>query len=434
MTFLFIAFEYPPLTTGGSQRPARLARALVAQGHRVVVVTAAVDPTGTDENDEGVDVYRIPARNPGWLSAFRESSWFSLTDRSGLRWRRAVMKRMPKIIDSHRPDLLWVTTPPYGVAALGLELAQRFKLPFIFDLRDNWSQWGIAPYPTRWHYEATRKLEGRIIAGADAVSTVTEEIRLDILRAHPDIPKEKILVVPNGYEGEHSVEPSILLRNPSSDAPLRIGYLGSFYYTPERHHLMMAPWYAKKPHHWFQFKPRLEDWRYRSPYYVFRHFARFRNEYPDLADRIQFEFVGAVPEWLKDMVDDNGLGNAVVFHGPKSHDTALEFLSNCDVLLSTSAKIYDGSDYCIAGKSYEYIQIGKPILGFVTPGAQKQFLEASGLMVHADPDQPDDAVKAFCRLAGGGIHLSPNLRFIESANISASAPKLIALAKKLCRE
>lgn len=431
MTFLFVAFEYPPMTTGGSQRPARLARALAALGHRVVVVTSAVDPTGSQDEHEGVDVYRIPAQSSGWLSVLRESSWWSVTDRSGSRWRTAMMKELPRIIDRHRPDVLWVTTPPFGVAALGLELSQRFELPLIFDMRDNWSQWGIAPYPTRWHYTATRNLEGRILAAADAVSTVTDEIRNDLLRTHPTIPPQKIVIVPNGYEGEPHVKPRISLRQPSPVAPLRIGYIGSFYYTPERHHLMMAPWYAKKPHQWLQFAPRLEDWRYRSPFYVFQHFARFRDQFPELAERIQFEFVGAVPVWLRVMVEDNGLGNAVFFHGRKSHDTAIDFLSNCDVLLSTSAKVIDGDDYCIAGKSYEYIQIGKPVLGFVTPGAQKRFLDASGLMVYVDPDRPADGVEIFYRLANGGIALSPNLSFIESANISATAPRLISLAEKL---
>ncbi|MGF1564180.1 MAG: glycosyltransferase [Flavobacteriales bacterium] len=429
MNFLFLAFEYPPMNTGGAQRPARLARALVNERHNVTVVTASI--TQVEEPSDGVKVHRIAAKPISRASRLRESAWISLTDRSGDRWKSALFKALPGIIAQHSPDVLWVTVPPFGIARLGLEVAERFSLPFLFDMRDAWSQWGIAPYPTRWHYEAVRKLEQRILQSADAIAVTTNEMRSDLLRAQPLIHPKKISVLKNGYSGEVTATRTATLRVPTDDAPLRIGYVGSFYYTPQRHRLMLAKWYTKKPHQWLQYTPRIEDWRYRSPYYVFTALVAFQKTHPELAGRIKLEFVGHIPDWLRLMVTQASLEQHVLLHGPKTHDTAMEFVANCDLMLATSVKVNGGVDYCIAGKTYEYVQLMKPVLGFVTKGAQRNFLEATGLLIEVNPDDTAAAVQTLHQLATGQVSLTPVAQFIEGASILNTAKELIFIAREI---
>ena len=429
MNFLFLAFEYPPMNTGGAQRPARLARALVNEGHSVAVVTASI--TQGEEPSDGVKVYRIAAQPTSWASRMRESAWLSPTDRSGNRWRKPLFQALPGIIARHTPEVLWVTVPPFGIARLGQEVAERFSLPFLFDMRDAWSQWGIAPYPTRWHYEAVRKLEQRILQSADAIAVTTNEMRSDLLRAQPLIHPKKISVLKNGYSGEVTATRTATLRVPTDDAPLRIGYVGSFYYTPQRHRLMLAKWYTKKPHQWLQYTPRIEDWRYRSPYYVFTALVAFQKTHPELAGRIKLEFVGHVPDWLRLMVTQASLEQHVLLHGPKTHDTAMEFVANCDLMLATSVKVHGGVDYCIAGKTYEYVQLMKPVLGFVTKGAQRNFLEATGLLIEVNPDDTAAAVQTLHQLATGQVSLTPVAQFIEGVSILNTAKQLISIAREI---
>ena len=429
MNFLFLAFEYPPMNTGGAQRPARLARALVNEGHSVAVVTASI--TQGEEPSDGVKVYRIAAQPTSWASRMRESAWLSPTDRSGNRWRKPLFQALPGIIARHTPEVLWVTVPPFGIARLGQEVAERFSLPFLFDMRDAWSQWGIAPYPTRWHYEAVRKLEQRILQSADAIAVTTNEMRSDLLRAQPLIHPKKISVLKNGYSGEVTATRTATLRVPTDDAPLRIGYVGSFYYTPQRHRLMLAKWYTKKPHQWLQYTPRIEDWRYRSPYYVFTALVAFQKTHPELAGRIKLEFVGHVPDWLRLMVTQASLEQHVVLHGQKTHDTAMEFVANCDLMLATSVKVHGGVDYCIAGKTYEYVQLMKPVLGFVTKGAQRNFLEATGLLIEVNPDDTAAAVQTLHQLATGQVSLTPVAQFIEGVSILNTAKQLISIAREI---
>lgn len=429
MNFLFIAFEYPPMTTGGAQRPARFARGLVAKGHEVVVVTTGVEPKASTE--DGVWVYRVPANPAGTLSRLTESSWISLTDSCGKRWRRELLAALPEIVVRHSPDVLWVTVPPFGVAKLGVEVAKRFSLPFVFDMRDAWSQWGIAPFPTRWHYEALLKLERKLLSAADLVCVTTEQMRHDLLRAQPLIHPRKIEVIPNGYEGSAVLYERIDLRKPTAEVPLTIGYVGSFYYTPQRHRLMVAKWYRKKPHQWLQYSPRKEDWKYRSPYYVFQAFASFKTAHPELAQCIRFEFVGAIPKWLNEMVAAAGIEDHVVFHGPKKHDETVAFIDQCDVLLATSVKVEGGRDYCIAGKTYEYIQRCKPVIGFVTEGSQRDFLDASGLLIQVNPDDKEEAERCFKVLAHGALSLTPNANFIRQAAVENRMEALISSALEI---
>ena len=64
----------------------------------------------------------------------------------------------------------------------------------------------------------------------------------------------------------------------------------------------------------------------------------------------------------------------------------MDFQKKCDILLGTSHKVIDGKVYCIAGKTYEYIYMQKPVLAFVKEGAQKQIFEESGLGIICDSD------------------------------------------------
>ena len=429
MNFLFVAFEYPPMTTGGSQRPARFARALVNEGHEVAVVTSGEATHST--NDSGVWVYHIPAKAPNALTKFTESSWLNLTDGAGRRWRKALLSALPEIVAKHKPDVLWVTVPPFGIAQLGVEVARRLGLPLLLDMRDAWSQWGIAPYPTRFHYRAVCALEKRVLEAADAVCVTTHEMRDDLLRAQPLIHPSKITVIQNGYEGVSALPTRNTLREPTEIQPIRIGYVGSFYYTPKRHWLMTAKWYHKHPHQWFQYRPRLEDWKYRSPYFVFEAFRAFKTDHPEEARLIKLEFVGIAPSWLRRMAQDAGIEDNVVFHGVKPHTEVIDFIKACDAVLATSVKVENGLDYCIAGKTYEYIQLGKPVLGFVTPGAQRDFLASSGLLMHVDPDTLSDGKALFQLLAKGGANVVPNPDFIVGASIKVRVLALISKALEI---
>ena len=91
----------------------------------------------------------------------------------------------------------------------------------------------------------------------------------------------------------------------------------------------------------------------------------------------------------------------------------MEFQETCDALLITSAKQFGGRDYSIAGKTFEYIQMQKPVIAFVCEGAQKDLLKKSGTALICEPDNTTESVNQLSGLFGGVIELKPDFPFLK---------------------
>lgn len=404
-TLLLIAYEYPPMNTGGAVRPERFARLLAMRGLRIIVVAGLQEgiATVTDEA-EHLTVHRVPLNAEHRFTSVLETATFSVTDRLVNRWRKPVLGVIDGILASEHIDVLMATAPPFSVAVMAGELSKRHQLPLIVDLRDAWSQWGLAPYPSRLHYQLTLRYERKVINTAAAVLCVTPEMKSDLMRVHGEKIASKLHVYPNTIDGElPPYDVDLPVRRPTPDRPLRIGYFGSFYYTPGLRKLIFDPWYKKKPHQVFQYAPRKEDWLYRSPWFVLKSWAEHLKRQPSDRALIVFEFAGNIPAWLTAMIAECDLSDRVVLHGLIDRSTALDLQRECDVLLATSVHVHGGLDYCIAGKTYEYFLAQKPILAFVKDGAQKRIIEASGAGVLVDPDDLMATQHVWHALLTGGL-------------------------------
>lgn len=61
MRILKLCYEYPPIGGGGGQVAAALSQELVKLGHQVDLVTMSFDGLPSFEQDQGVNIYRVPA-------------------------------------------------------------------------------------------------------------------------------------------------------------------------------------------------------------------------------------------------------------------------------------------------------------------------------------------------------------------------------------
>lgn len=76
MHICFLSHEYPLWVTGGiGSFIQTLGRGLVGQGHKVSVVGIGENPYPEDVNDEGVEIYRLPAPQYFRRGSFIESRW-----------------------------------------------------------------------------------------------------------------------------------------------------------------------------------------------------------------------------------------------------------------------------------------------------------------------------------------------------------------------
>jgi glycosyltransferase involved in cell wall biosynthesis len=292
-----------------------------------------------------------------------------------------------------------------------LRLARRSGLPLILDFRDHWSQWCHNANPTWLHYARKLRAERECILGASAVIGVTRQLVRDLQRAHREADPAKFHVLPNGFDADLAATPAAP-RGPGE--PFIIGYVGSFYYSPEMRASVMEPWWRKAPRHWLQYSPRQEDWLYRSPHFFFRALRQLLDGRPDLKGRVKVRFAGDRAEWLDQQVAAFGLQDVVEHLGRLPHRACLEFEAGCDALLVTSMKVAEGRDYCIAGKTFEYLATGRPILGIVTEGEQRDFLLSSGAALVANADDTGECAKAIERVIAGQFVPSPNMPFLQA--------------------
>ena len=172
---------------------------------------------------------------------------------------------------------------------------------------------------------------------------------------------------------------------------------------------------------------------YRSPFFLFRALARLFETRPELRARVRVRFAGDTPDWLREQVHAAGLDDVVEHLGRLPHRACLEFQSACDALLATSTKVIGGEDYCIAGKTFEYVAARKPILGLVTEGAQKWFLENSGLAIVADPDDTGGAAAKLERLIEGRMTFTPNAAFLRQFHRRETARQMAEVLRQIAR-
>jgi PEP-CTERM/exosortase A-associated glycosyltransferase len=144
-----------------------------------------------------------------------------------------VSRRLEQLIPELKPDLLHAHSPSLtGIAAV--RAAKRFGIPVVYEVRALWED-GAVDHGTAtaggWRYRATRALETWVLRRADAVTTICEGLRREIVSR--GIPEDKVTVIPNAVDPEEFpliAEPDVELqtRLGLADA-FTLGFIGSFY-------------------------------------------------------------------------------------------------------------------------------------------------------------------------------------------------------------
>jgi Glycosyltransferase Family 4 len=443
MNVLFIAFEFPPILTTGSIRPFKFAKYLKKYGITPIILCCDVNgakrafPNVKEDNNflnelpQGTTIIRIPLKDISYLqnNLFHKIiyHYFTFEDGLGRNWKENVFNILPKVLKEYDPQLIYCTAPPFSIASLAKGISKKTQLPLVLDMRDHWLLWGTSAYISRIHYYFTWLKEKNAFKQASKIISVTKEVIDDFKQAHPEIAASKFHVIPNGFEdGEIDFTPIPLI----PEQKIKIGYMGEFYYDPKAHDTIFKPWYKKKIHRMLQYYPRIEDYKYRSPYYFFKAIRALIDKYPQYKDRIEFHYIGNKYQWLTDMIKEFNLQANCVLYGKVNYSESIKIAKqNFNFSLSTSVKITNGKDYALASKTFDYLVLGKPILGFVTEGSQKTFLENCGIAYIFDPDQEEQNAEKLDQLFGSRSILNYNKEYINSFTREKNAQKLVEIFK-----
>ena len=154
----------------------------------------------------------------------------------GLReWREIarLADAITRLCAEWRPDVLHAHSPALcGEAAV--RASRRLGIPLVYEIRAFWEDAAVGNgtgSAGSFRYRLTRTLENHVVARADAVVTICEGLRGDLVSR--GVSPGKITIVPNGVDLAMFGEP--LPRDPAFAAALGlghgpvIGFIGSFY-------------------------------------------------------------------------------------------------------------------------------------------------------------------------------------------------------------
>lgn len=173
------------------------------------------------EISEGLTFHRTrgSVSGPPGVREWREIGLLAAAiERAALDWR-------PDILHAHSPALC-------GKAAL--IAGKRMGIPVIYEIRAFWEDAAVSNGTTSagsLRYRLTRALENHVVSGADAVVTICEGLRQDLIRR--GVPENKITISPNGVDlalfGTAAAPDPAMAQELGLDAGPVIGFIGSFY-------------------------------------------------------------------------------------------------------------------------------------------------------------------------------------------------------------
>ncbi len=216
-----------PLHSGYTFRTRAILKAQQAMGLEVRGITGmrhlASGPS--PEEADGLIFHRTPEAGGGFgagIVGWRE-------------WREIgqLAQAIDALCEDWRPDILHAHSPALcGMAAL--RVARRRGIPLVYEIRAFWEDAAVGNGTGRAasvKYQLTRSLENHVIGGADAVVTICDGLRRDLIARGND--PARISVMMNG------VDLSLFGNPPPRDAALAqqlalgegpvIGFIGSFY-------------------------------------------------------------------------------------------------------------------------------------------------------------------------------------------------------------
>lgn len=226
MRILHILDHSIPLHSGYTFRTLAILREQRALGWDTHHVTSAKQENCTvpEEDVDGLHFYRTPPAH-GKLSTLPLFNQISIID--------TLAKRLDEIIPLIRPDILHAHSPALNAIA-ALRAGRKHGIPVVYEVRAFWEDAAVDHGTSReWglRYRLTRALETSAFKRVDAITTICEGLRRDIVAR--GIPAQKVTVIPNAVDIEKfsvgGTGDAILKEQLGLNGHRIIGFIGSFY-------------------------------------------------------------------------------------------------------------------------------------------------------------------------------------------------------------
>ncbi|ABW11596.1 glycosyl transferase group 1 [Parafrankia sp. EAN1pec] len=362
---LLVTHYFPPEVGAPQARLSETARAWAQAGADVTVLTGMPNhPTGIVPPS-----YRGAARRVEHSDGYRiVRTWLYATPNEGVLRKTIghISFTLSSVLLGGRlagpADVVVVSSPTFFPLGSAWWLARRWRARLVVEVRDLWpaifTQLGVIK--NRRVIAALERLELAAYRAADAVVTVTDGFRDDIVRR--GIPAEKVHVIPNGvdldrFQPGEPASAEVRARLGAGPDDILVLYVGA--------------------HGISQGLTSIADAA-----------ARLAEKAP----AIRFAFVGegADKQRLTDHVGQLGLTNTTLAPAVPRADMAT-LLASADICLVPLRDV-PLFDTFIPSKMFELLAAGRPVIGSVRGEAARILAEAGAVVV--PPEDPDALAEA----------------------------------------
>jgi len=391
---LVVSFDFPPCRTSAVYRMTGLTKYLPQFGWRPTVLTIRraegdQEPRLLERLPPQVDVVRTQyLRISGWenstANAFQGFGGLrsAPTDARQPRFDRYLRSLgelvrstlyfpddkvgwvpfgLAKAIQLHRDqpfDLVYTTNPPRSAPIIGLLLKILHGVPWVSEFMDPWY-----PPQGRIRRKSEDWLQAQLVRKADRVVAMVEQ-HAEELRRLFNIPAEKLAVVRNGFFEEDFPSTETAPDYPLAPGCFHLSHFGTIY-----------------PDNSGSFFPALTE---------------LVRERPELKKRLRINIVGYPSENILRYATEGELKDIMQIHGFVPDRTqVLQMMRSSHCLLLFWGRP-DFSRLAVAGKTYDYLRVGRPILAVTHEGGVKELVEEAKAGWVVPPDNTE-AIKQALR-------------------------------------
>jgi glycosyltransferase involved in cell wall biosynthesis len=386
---LFISYVFPPSIEMGARTCAQIARYLPLYGWKPVVLTIdesyiekrylKESPTAANEEPFDLVIRTKPLPHAFDLYRWIRSTFSTRLERplteatghstgkhettpkqkSGLRlWLLSLLSipdmytgwLIPAVLAGWRgirrtkAEAIFSSGPYWTNHLIAYCLMRLTGLPWVVHYRDPWVVgYFQGAFTTKLEFRIGSWLERMTVERSASVVCVTEE-HCEILRtSYPQVPADKFVAIPNGFDGAEWME---LDKQIATDAQSQSTVRDKFVIT-----------YAGKLY------------INRSPMPVFRALRTLIDRGEIAPDRVRVDLIGwcetSEGRSIADLITETGLDGCVNLVGLLKHDETLQRLAQSDLLLLLAEAL----TMQVPGKTFEYLKSGRPTLALTSKGA-----------------------------------------------------------------
>jgi len=356
-TVLILTYYWPPSGGAGVQRWLKFVKYLPKHNWNPVIFTVkngeypVLDEGLNNDVPKGIEVIKSPIWEPygfykkltgrkkndkinsGFLSEKKKSVFFeklSVWIRGNFFipdarkfWIKPSIKLLKTYIQENNVDVIISSGPPHSTHLIAKDLASIFKIPWIADFRDPWTN--IDFYNdlllTKWADSKHKKLEKSVLENANVTLTIGETLASELRQ----LGAKKVEVIENGYDLNDIKQDAISL-----DDKFTIAHIGSF--TPSRN--IASFWMA---------------------------ISELIKEDESFSNSFELKLIGKVDFSVFESLEKYEL-NSYVNHIPYlAHDLVIKEQMKSHVLLLMINQTPNAKGI-VTGKVFEYMASGRPTL------------------------------------------------------------------------